>query len=110
MPREKKQASKSGYAFPKPTLDELLASQRQANRVTVEFLKVDVGIALTFSGIALTAANNAKKLRNVKAARRGYDTVVGFLPRTEMSESDAEDMRRNLRRLKSELRQLGEKF
>lgn len=110
MPRTKKQQVQSSYAASNPTLEDLLASRTQANRVTSDFLKVDVSTALTFAGIALNAENPEKRARNAKSARRGYDTVVHLLSRVTMSEEDAEEMNRNLKRLKSELRKLGEKF
>ena len=108
MPREKNQSSKLPQTVPKPTIDELLASRDRADRVSADFLKVDVATALTFTGIALTANNPERKTRNRRAARRAYETVLHLMPRIQLSEGDAEDLNRNLKRLKSELRSLGE--
>lgn len=96
-------ADKSGFG-------ELLEQGKKFNQVTTDFLKVDLETALTFSGIALQADNDVKKKRNQQSARKAYDTVLTLLRRVEPDERDAQELRANLQRLKSELETLGEVF
>ena len=103
MPRGKKQSSKSSYTVLKPTIDELVGSRDQAIRVSTDFLKLDVATALTFTGIAFTSEKPEVKERNRHSARRAYDTVTHLLGKIQVSESDAQVLKGDLRRLKSEL-------
>jgi hypothetical protein len=113
MSREKKLTSKPRHAS--PDLEEMLTRQREfadsrmhANRVSSDFLKVDVATALTFSGIALSAQDPQKRARNQRAARKAYDTVLHLAPRVQLTHDDVVELKQNLSRLKSELRKLGE--
>ena len=92
-------------------MDELLTSYAQLNRTTADFLKVDLQTALTFSGIALQhGTDSVKKERNRRNARRGYDTILRLLERVSLDDHDARHLKHNLRRLKTELQELGETF
>lgn len=95
---------------PAPWEDELLATRREVNRVSKDFLKVDVATALTFAGLALQAENGIRKRRNQRAARRAYDTICKLAQGVELTGNDARDLADNLGRLKSELQRLGEVF
>ena len=94
-------------AADKPTLAE---QGKRYNQVSTDFLKVDLQTALTFAGIALETNNATKKKRNQESARKAYDTVLRLLPNVELDEGDAQSVRTNLQRLKSELQLLGEVF
>ena len=110
MPKKRRRNKEPKYAAPKPTIDELLASRSRLNRVSADFLKVDIETALTFASLALQTGNSEKKQRNCRAARKAYDTVVSLIDRVTLDQNDAQFLSRNLRRLKSELVQLGEVF
>ena len=83
-------------------------TQVQFNRTMVDFIKADLQTALTFSGIALQSKDDDdKRRRNHANARRGHDTIVKFLKTVTLSAKDTRYVSRNLRRLKSELKELG---
>ena len=94
----------------KREFSDLLASAEKFNRVSTDFLKVDVQTALTFSKIALETNDSVKKHRNQRSARKAYDTVVKLMKKVEPKEHDAQDLSSSLKRLKSELQSLGEVF
>jgi hypothetical protein len=47
-----------------------------ANRAGAGFPQIDSQVALTFSGIALTASDTEKRRRTIKVAREAFDTIV----------------------------------
>jgi len=108
MAQKAQRAGLPDYAAPKPSVDDFLASGARLNRVRVDFLKIDVATALTFSGIALQTQDPEKRQRNRRSARRAYDTILGLIHRVPLTLDDAQILARNLRRLKSELVRLGE--
>jgi hypothetical protein len=98
------------YAVARPTADEIIASGARLNRASVNFLKIDVATALTFSEIALQTPDSEKQRRNRRSARKAYDTVLRLMGRVSLTKDDAQSLSRNLQRLKSELVRLGETF
>lgn len=92
----------------RPTLDSLLASAREMNRAGADFLKVDVSTALTFTQTALSTDDPVKKRRNRKSARKAYDTVVRMAKKIALTDQDAKDLEKGLKRLRADLTQLGE--
>jgi len=104
----RRRAAEPSYAAPKPTVDEILALGDRLQRTGVDFLKIDVAIALTFAGIALQTADPVKRLRNRQSARKAYDSVLKLLNRVALTHGDAQIMAHNLQRLRSELVSLGE--
>ena len=109
MARKIESAERS-YAAARPTVDELLAARTRANRVNVDFLKVDLKTALTFSEVALKTDDPVKRRRNCNAARKAYDTILRLMPKVALTEAEADLLTDNLARLKSELQSLGETF
>lgn len=97
-------------ARPRPTVDEKLAALARHNKACVDFLKTDVAAGLTFAETARTARTSSKRERNRHSARRAYDTVTKLIGRVTLTEFDAKILGRDLARLKSELRGLGESF
>ena len=91
-------------------MDDLLVTRQSFNRVTTDFLKVDIRTALTFTRIASQSEDPVTKWRNRRFARNAYDTVLRLLAKVELSESDARILADRVKRLKSELRELGETF
>lgn len=78
------------------------------NKAGVEFLRLDVEVGLTFSGIALQAQDSEKRARNLRAARKAYDTVLRLMDKVTLTEDGAKSLARNLFQLKCELVMLGE--
>lgn len=78
----------------------------QANRAMVEFLRIDVQFALTFSDIALSSTDFAKRERATKIARRAYDTILRLRATVWMTDVEAEKLASNLQRLNVELEAL----
>lgn len=80
------------------------------NKAGADFLRLDVEIGLTFSGIALQAQDSEKRARNLRAARRAYDTVLRLTDRVTLTKDGAQSLARSLCRLKCDLVRLGEIF
>lgn len=98
------------YAAPRPTQDEMLALERECNRTGSDFLKVDLATALTFAENARSSEDAAKRRRNLKSARKAYDTVLKLAQKVTLSNGDAEEIKEKLGKLRSELIELGEVF
>lgn len=80
------------------------------NKTGVDFLKLDVEVGLTFSGIALQTHDSEKRVRNLRAARKAYDNVLRLMDKVTLTKDDAKSLARNLFRLKCELVMLGDVF
>ena len=91
-------------------MDEILASGTRLNQACADFLKIDIAMGLTFSGIALRTQDSAKERRNRESARKAYDTVLKLMERVTLTRDDARILAHNLQRLKSELVSLGDVF
>ena len=89
-------------------MDELLASREQMNRVSTEFLKVDLKTALTFVKIARQTPDHYQKKRNCRAARRAYETVARLAKKVDLNAENGRAMTLELARLRAELEELGE--
>jgi hypothetical protein len=111
MSGQRQRTGEFGFAAKKPIVDELFGITAELNHTRVEFLKIDVETALTFSGIALHSRDDdPKKRRNQLNARKSYDTIVRFVGKIPINEDDRYVIFRKLERLKSELQVLGETF
>lgn len=106
----KRKHPEPNYQAPKPTVDQFLANGKEFNRVSTDFLKVDVATGLTFTGIALQTDDAIKKQRNRRAARKAYDTIRRLAKGVDLTSDDAQALSSDLGRLKSELQTLGEIF
>ena len=91
-------------------IQQLTDTGRQLNETNVEFLKIDVQTALTFTNLALTSDNPEIINRNRKSARKAYDTILNLRARVTFTPSEEGYMAEMLSRLKNELKSLGEKF
>ena len=105
---EKDKPTEPNYSAPKPTLNEFLTNGKEFNRVSTDFLKIDVATALTLAGIALGTADDIKKRRSRRAARKAYDTICRFAKSVELSNAEAQTLSSDLARLKSDLQTLDE--
>ena len=110
VPEKSPRRESSRYIAPKRLAEDLIATRHQFNRAGVDFLKVDLAAALTFSNAALTTDDPAKKQRNRRSARRAYDTIAKMAKKITLSDRDKEEITDSMRHLKSELLQLGEVF
>lgn len=91
----------------KPTIDELIVSRERMNRASAEFLKLDIQTALTFLTIARQTQDDTRQQRNLRSARKAYDTVLRLMDRVILSDEDARIVKSGLERLRSELSGLG---
>jgi hypothetical protein len=82
----------------------------QTNRLRANFLQVDSEIALTFSDIAMHASDHEKRKRTAQTARKAYDAIVQLSEHTDLDDAEGNKLEANLRRLKHELRNLGQTF
>jgi hypothetical protein len=78
----------------------------ETNRMGAEFLQIDSEIALTFSGIALTATDKETKRRTTLTARRAYNSIMQLRRNIELTDRQRKKLNGNLHRLKRELRGL----
>jgi hypothetical protein len=108
--RKTSPTSNPSYAAPRPTMDEILASQADLNRKSTDFLKTDLETLLILTKIALDSDNAEKRTRNRQSARKGYNTILRLIGKVNLTQDDADFFSQNLRRLKSELQILGETF
>lgn len=75
-----------------------------------EFLRAEIHTGLTRSKIALEATYQDKMERNRANARKAYDAVLRFIPQSVLEANEAEEIKRGLAQLESQLRQLGEEL
>lgn len=97
-------------AIPKTARPAKGSLDNRANKVRVEFLKIDSEIGLTFSGIALGAMDEDKKKRTTRTARDAYDAIMRLRNYARLTDAETKMLDANLHRLKDELQQLGETF
>lgn len=86
------------------TVDEAVAMSMS------QFLVSELAIAKTFAHLAATTGDSTKRTRCISNARKAYDTVVEFLPRAPLSQSETDQIREELFLLRSKLEPLGENF
>jgi hypothetical protein len=89
---------------------QLTATGEQLNATNVDFLKIDVETALTFTGLALETDNEEKKQRNRKNARKAYDAILRLWGNVTFTPSEEAHMHEKMGILKNDLELLGEKF
>lgn len=97
-------------ANPRISVDQYLCALEDANTASVNFLKIDLQTALTFSGMALRSSDPVRKRRNTRSARRAYDTIIRLRTNVHPKPADSDFLKSNLRLLKSDLCRLGETF
>jgi len=86
------------------------ATFNKTNSVGVDFLQIESEIALTLSSIALGATEREKKKRTAHTARTAYDTILRLRKNICFDDFEKEKLDANLRRLRSELQTLGQRF
>jgi hypothetical protein len=94
----------------KVLVHDLSDTGKELNATNVNFLKIDVETALTFSGLALKTDNEAKRKRNRHHARRAYDTILRLWDSVTFTPDEEAYMHNMIAHLKNDLEMLGEKF
>lgn len=84
--------------------------QAQTNRAGAQFMLVDVEVALTLSGLALKTNRPENRERQSASALKAYDTIMRLRENLDLNEAESDKLDSKLRRLRSELRQLGKKL
>src|SRR3954462_6383998 len=105
----KKPRVRAKMAAKAPGVEFLIARERM-NETGAAFLKLDVEMGLTFVDTARQTNDFSRRLRNRRAARRAYDTVLRLTKKVHLNEEDARSVSQGLDRLKFELESLGESF
>jgi len=77
-------------------------------RAELEFLRAELTTGLTLSRIALDAKDEGKVDRNRVNARKAYDSVLHYMPKTFLPTPEWEEIKSRLAQLKAELKLLGE--
>lgn len=81
-----------------------------SNRLGVQFLLIDLGLALTFLNIASTSVNLETTQRNWKHARKAHDAVAHLLPRLTTTDEELQFIEKELSALRIRLKAVGEIF
>jgi len=89
-------------------MDEIL--KPDINRPEVDFLRAELLTARTLSNIALRSMSEEKRNRNQANARKAYDAILRFLPRSNLDVEQAAEIKSKLEELESDLRLLGEEI
>lgn len=93
------------------TKADLQRLRSEFNQRKVDLVSLDLDVARTFADIAQTAPDDsAKRWRNRRHARQGYDAVVHFMQSVSIGEKQLRDIQKRLGELKAALIDLGEVF
>ena len=84
------------------------ALESRAKKLRANFLQVDCDFALTFASIALGAIDRENRRRTTRIARKAYDTIVRLKRSSDLNEAEERNLDASLRRLKTDLKTLGQ--
>jgi hypothetical protein len=70
-------------------------------------IRIELHLGHTFAKIALKAKDSEKRQRNLRNARRAYETATSWLSRRELTQDQKESLREALGQLKDDLVLLG---
>jgi hypothetical protein len=101
---------KSRKPVAKPLAADLVATRERMSRASAQFLKVDLETALTFVKIAQETNDQSRRKRNIRSARKAYETVVKLSQKIEIPPEDTVTINEALQILRSELKSMGEVF
>jgi hypothetical protein len=79
-------------------------------RKSIEFLLLELDTALTFLDVAGVTSSEVTANRACQNARKGYDTVVAFLPRLNPTAQERAAIQSKLALLKRRLEAAGQRF
>jgi hypothetical protein len=94
----------------KSLVHDLSDTGRESNQANVNFLKIDVETALTFTRLALRSDSAEKRKRNLQHARKAYNTIQRLSHHVTFTADEEAYMRDMMAILKNNLETLGEKF
>jgi len=80
------------------------------NPVSIDFLRIEVETVSVFARIASQAESEEKRLRNIRNARKGYDTLVYFMGQLVLTPEERDRFSREILELRRQLIGLGETF
>jgi hypothetical protein len=83
---------------------------QKTNTVGASFLRIDSEAALTFASLALSAPGADKRVKMIQAARKAYDSITHLRKHIYLTDLEDARLQANLKRLKNELKILGENF
>jgi hypothetical protein len=92
----------------KPSAADLLTSRERMSRASGQFLKIDLETALTFLQIARETNDDTRRSRNIRSARKAYETVIKLTRKVQLEDVDIEAINKMLEELKTKLADLGE--
>jgi len=78
------------------------------SQVGIEFLRTEVETAFVFARVASDAQDSEKRLRNVRNARRAYDTLLHFMQRLVLTPDARDEIHLRIWDLRRQLINLGE--
>ena len=76
---------------------------REFDDSSVEFLFTELDVAFTFLELARTAHGSETARRNNNHARVAYETVIGFIPRLNLTEAELQAIQVKLGMLRQRL-------
>jgi len=80
------------------------------SRASGQFLKIDLETALTFLQIARETNDDTRRSRNIRSARKAYETVIKLSRKIQLADVDIQAINQTLEELKTRLADLGEVF
>jgi hypothetical protein len=87
-----------------------LQLRKDFNRLSVDFLKVDAELALTFASVAQNLHHKQAGAESVRHARTAFDYISERRSQIPISRADAIELDRKLAFLRKRLEGLGEQF
>lgn len=76
--------------------------------MSIEFLRTEAETAFGFAKIASDTPNQERRRRNVRHARRAYDTLLHFLKDLVLTANERDEMQTKVAELHRQLVALGE--
>ena len=82
--------------------------QPVTSQAGIEFLRTEVETAFVFARVASDAQDSEKRLRNVRNARRAYNTLLHFVQRLVLTPGARGEIHLRICELRRQLINLGE--
>lgn len=80
----------------------------EAESLAFFFIRVELRTGLTFAKSALESRHQERRDRNQAQARRAYDALLYFIPKSSLTPAESDAIKAGLAKLKSELVDLEE--
>jgi len=92
----------------KEAMARVPALLRRSQQPSVDFLKVELELGLTFAAVARTSADPLHRERARARALQAYNTLLEQLPKLETALDDKQGIEGKLKQLEQALKQLSE--